>query len=124
MSTRIREKKRLRRFARCLSQLSNVSMLLPTRETAMAWNNRHVVQSNILGRKRRSVAFWLRLRKLAPCEDRTHDLQIMRLTRYLLRYQGFRWNHKVIYLSNESQGVGFCELVSLAHQRRLTVAET
>ena len=28
--------------------------------------------------------------RLAPGEDRTHDLQIMRLTRYLLRYRGGR----------------------------------
>src|SRR4029434_1830663 len=35
----IYSKIRLRGFARCLSQLSNVSMLLPTRSTPMGWTH-------------------------------------------------------------------------------------
>lgn len=33
---------------------------------------------------------WLGCKILAPGEDRTHDLKIMRLTRCLLRYRGPR----------------------------------
>ena len=33
------------------------------------------------------ISFWM-LKKFAPGEDQTHGLQIMRLTRCLLRYQG------------------------------------
>ena len=34
----------------------------------------------------------------APSEDRTHDLQIMRLTRCLLRYRGGCWSQLDVYV--------------------------
>ena len=42
-----------------------------------------------------------RKKKIAPGEDRTHDLQIMRLTRCLLRYQGLDENKRLFKMEKK-----------------------